>query len=119
MAWKAPSMGDLRHRVRFDRQDRVSDDMGGFVSTWEPLVTVSAQVLPARGGEDVRAARVSGMSGYDIVIRSDSTTRTLTTGDRAVDTRSGKTLNVRWVGDLEGRDRFLVCVCESGGLTDE
>lgn len=118
MAWKAPEIGDLTNRVRIDRKVNVSDGMGGFSSSWETLIpALAASATPVRGGEDVRAGRMSGISGFDVVIRSNPAARSITPGDRAV-LRDGRTINIKWVGDLDGRGRFLMISGEAGGLTD-
>ena len=118
MAWKAPEIGELTNRVRIDRKVHASDGMGGFSSYWETLIpALAASATPARGGEEVRAGRMSGISGFDVVVRSTSASRAINAGDRAV-LRDGRTINIKWTGDLDGRGRFLMISGEAGGLTD-
>lgn len=118
MAWTPPSAGDLRQMIRFDRQENVSDGMGGFDQTWTPLTTVAAKVGPMRGGEQIRAERLSGIEPVEIIVRSDAKTRSIVQADRAVDTRTGRTFNIKWSGNLDERDRFIVILAEAGGHLD-
>ncbi len=120
MAWKAPQAGDLRHLIRIDRKVQTSDQMGGFTTAWAPLIEkTDALVTPSKGGEQVRAARSSGIVPTEITIRWTPTAASITAQDRAVDLRTGQTFNIRCPAlDLNGHRRFVVLTCETGGLTD-
>ncbi|MFC3079511.1 head-tail adaptor protein [Phenylobacterium terrae] len=119
MAPPSITAGQLRERVRVQRRPNTSDGMGGTVDTWRTLVSdIPAKIGPTRGGEEVRANRLSGISHFDVWIRSDSTTRGITTADRLVDQRSGRTFNILWIGNLDEKNRFLTLTCESGGVLD-
>lgn len=87
---------------------------------WRPLVSgVAARLVPTKGGEDVRASRLSGTVTYDLVVRSTQTTRAITAADRLVDERTGAVFAIRTPPlNLDGRDRFLTFTVEAGGLTD-
>lgn len=115
MAWTPPGAGDLRQSVRFERRIDVSDGIGGVTSSWTPLATVPAKVAPMKGGESVRAARLAGVSNVEITVRSDTTSRSVTPADRAVDARSGQTYNIKWTGNLDERGRFITIIVEAGG----
>lgn len=114
-----PNIGEMRHRIRIDRRRDEANEVGDLVGVWRPLASgVAARLIVTKGGEEVRAARLSGISSFDITIRSTVSTRQITTADRIVDERSGQTFNVQWVGNLDGKDRFLTITAEAGGHTD-
>lgn len=114
-----PSAGDLNRRIRFERKSRTRDEIGGQAEAWASLITVAAQISPLRGGEEVQANRLSGIQRFTITVRSDSTTRTLTPDDRAVDARSGQKLNLKWSANWDERDRFITLIADAGGPADE
>ncbi|HEY0011560.1 MAG TPA: head-tail adaptor protein [Allosphingosinicella sp.] len=119
MAYVPPRPSQLRELVRFERRTVVSDGMGGSSGAWGTVVaTVPARIAPQRGGEEVRSQRLSGIATFDVVVRSDSDTASITTSDRIVDVRSGRTFNIRWRGSLDEKGRFIHFACESGGPSD-
>lgn len=118
MAWVPPSIGSLRSSVRFERRVDSADGIGGFTSSWSPVATVAAKLTPLKGGEEVRAARLSGQEPVEITVRSETLTRSITSADRAVDVRSGQTFNIKWTGNLDERDRFITVIAQAGGHAD-
>lgn len=114
-----PTIGELRHRVRFEAQKAIENELGELTGGWRPLVSgVAARLVPTKGGEDVRAARMSGTVTYDLVVRSTQSTRAITAADRLVDERTGAVFAIRTPPlNLDGRDRFLTFTVEAGGLT--
>ncbi|MFZ4605156.1 MAG: phage head completion protein [Caulobacter sp.] len=121
MAWTPPDPGALRDAVRFERRPTLTGDgdgAGNFESDdWAVLISHrSCRLLPQRGGEQVQAARLGGVDVWELVCRSDSATRAVVVGDRAVDERDPRrSWNIRSVLDLEGRGRWLVMTIERGG----
>lgn len=110
-------IGGLRERVRVEARSPVSDGMGGTANTWQVVASdIPARIAPTRGGEEVRAARLSGIALFDIVVRSYEDTRLITTASRIVNERTGQTYNVKWVACLDERDRFLTMTTEAGGV---
>ncbi len=93
--------------------------MGGHLPGWETIAAgLAARIAPARGGEDVRAQRLSGVSTYDVWVRYSAALKDVGPQCRVVDERGGQTYNVRWVANLDELDRFLTLTVEAGGLTD-
>ena len=118
MSYVPPTAGQLRKPLTVERLSSVADGVGGFRGVWEPLIAkVYARVVEERGGEDVRASRLSGISRFDIAIRYSPTAAAITTADRLTD--GTRVYAIKWIGDIEGRNRFLHLYCESGGLVDE
>jgi len=116
MAWSPPAAGELRDRVRFDRRGSGGNSGGVVKSDFAPLIASRrARLLPVRGGEEVIADRVAGVSGWELVIRFDSATSKLAADDRVVDLRDeSRVFDIRFVEDLEGRRRWLVLQLERG-----
>jgi head-tail adaptor len=116
MAWRAPRAAEFRDRITIQRKQQISNGGGGFTDTWVAVLgDVPAKIVATRGGESVQALRLSGTTPYDITIRASAATDAITAGYRAVNSRTGEALNVKWVGNLqEGRKAFLTLSCVSG-----
>jgi head-tail adaptor len=105
MRTNAGGMGD---RLRFESRAVADDGYGNPVSgDWTHRFTRSADVRPARGGEEVLAAKLQGVQPVRIIVYSDSETRTVTPEWRAVDNASGLVYAIRAVADEERRGQFL------------
>lgn len=82
--------GQLRERVTFQRMDETPDGHGNESSgTWTDQFTEAARLMPRLGGEEVIAARMSGVQPYILTVRSSQRTREVTPAWRAYDTRRG------------------------------
>lgn len=122
MAYVAPSAGELRDVYRVERQKTVSDGLGGFTGAWQTLTDlsrVSARTHAERGGEEVRSDRLSGVSRFDVAVRSTPATLTIQSQDRLINLRTGAVLSVLWIGSPDDRGRWLHILCETGGLRDD
>ena len=114
---KPKGAGDLRHRVKFQRRPIDGDDgYGNPEGDFADLgIERSASLTPTRGGETVQAGRVAGTASWDCWVRNDSGTRSLRTGDRAVETRDdGRTFNIVFIGDMDGDRAWLLIQMKSG-----
>lgn len=114
---KPKGAGELRHRVRFQRRQAVEDGYGNTEGGWADLdISRACSMTPTRGGEDVQAARLTGKASWDIWVRSDSGTRTLSTGDRAIDARDpSRIFNIAFIGDMDGNRTWLLIQATTGG----
>jgi head-tail adaptor len=110
------SAGPLRERIRFERRAAASGDgYGNFEGAWATLVeAVASRVRPIRGGESVMAARLTGVTTYEITVRSSIATRGVAPGDRAVRESDGATFNIRAIVNPDERDRYIALTCETG-----
>lgn len=82
--------GQLRERVTFQRRDRTPDGYGNEVAGgWTDQFTVYARLMPRLGGEEVIAARMTGVQPYILTVRSSSLTRGVSPDWRAYDARRG------------------------------
>lgn len=120
MAWLPPRAGDLRDRIAIERNFRVSDDLGGWTDVWQTAAaSIRAKVTAQRGGEAVQSLRLSGTTPYDIIVRADAVTQSITSGDRVVLLATGERLNVKWAGSLdEGRTAWFLLVCVAGEVAN-
>ena len=113
------SIGTFREKVRIERPSTTPDGMGGFLPGWTTIAAgIPARIVPTKGGEDVRAQRLSGVVTYDIWVRYFDALASVGSNCRVVDERSGKTFNIRFAANFDERDGFLTLTVEAGGLTD-
>lgn len=109
------SAGELREELRFERRATTPDDgYGNVEGHWEELYCCRARVRPDRGGEEVLARRLSGVTSYRIRIRSCRDARMIGTDCRAVDTRSGAVFNLTSIINADERDRYLDITATQG-----
>lgn len=116
---KPKGAGDLRQRVKFQRRGDGDDGYGNPVTDWVDLdIARAASLTPTRGGEAVEAGRVAGTALWDCWVRSDNGTRSLRSGDRAVDARDeSQTFNITFIGDMDGDGRWILVQLKSGGVS--
>ena len=114
---KPSGAGDLRQRVYFQRRGEGVDDYGNPVTGWVDLgVSRACSLLPTRGGEQDQAGRIAGVASWDCWVRFDRGTRSITTGDRAVNARDAtQTFNVAFAGDMDGRREWILLQLTEGG----
>lgn len=99
------SAGELDRRVRFERPIQADD---GFSSdgetTWAPIATVWASVLPLSDGEKWRAGAVGSTVSHRIKVRFSPLLAGLSAADRAI--FEGKALQIGPPKEV-GRREFL------------
>lgn len=114
-----PKAGELRQRIRIERHQQIVNDLGDTVGAWRPLVSgVAARIEAVRGGEEVQANRLSGLSTSNITVRWSQSLAGVTATDRIVDERSGQVFDIRWAANLDSRSLFLTFLCEAGGVSN-
>lgn len=113
---KPKGAGDLRQRVKFQRRGEGDDGYGNPVTGWADLdISRACSLTPTRGGEAVQTGRVAGTASWDCWVRNDSGTRSLLTGDRAIDVRDAtRTFNITFIGDMDGDRAWLLLQLKSG-----
>jgi hypothetical protein len=110
----------LRNRITVMRASEAPNGRGGKTK----VLTNVADNLPAsitvkRGGEEVQAQRLTGVTAYDIVVRNDNITSTITSRDTITDFE-GVTYSIDWVGSLdEGRKRWLLIAAKTGTVANQ
>lgn len=109
--------GELRERVAFDQLSSEDTDFGIANGDYEEQFRRDARIRPLIGSEPVIAQRLTGVQPVVIKVRSDSSTRMVTTAWRIRDVRSGTDYNVRAVTPDEKRI-YIEFLCESGVATN-
>lgn len=104
-------LSKMRGKVRFDR--RSLDENGDPLGPWAPFATVAARLRFMRGGEQVLQQRITGVQPVIVTVRASTTTRQVTTGDRAVNARTGTPLDIKSVAPDEA-GAFIEILCEAG-----
>lgn len=113
---KPKGAGELRQRVRFERRAEQGDGYGNVRAGWVPLgIERQAALHPTRGGEEIQAGRLAGVASWDLWLRWDRRLATVVADEcRAVNVRTGQAFNIRFVGDLDGDQRWLFMQLQSG-----
>lgn len=114
------NIGDLRWRVRFDRQTEQADPAGGTLSGWETQFYRAAKIEAIRGGESVQAQRLQGTQPVLIIVRFGSQTRLITSDWRAVEILNGVPVRyyaIKTAEDME-RERTYITILAVQGEAD-
>lgn len=114
-----PSAGQLKDRVTFQRRGTVDDGYGNEVSgPWEDVFTVSANIAPARGREEVLAQRLQGVRPVEITVRWSSDTVKIQPEWRAINARSpDQVFNIHDIRDPDGKRAWNILTCTLGVAT--
>lgn len=111
------SGGELRERVTFQRRAVTSDGYGNSQGDWEDEFTVAARIEPKLGGETIQAARLTGKSIANIIIRCSTDTAQITTDWRAFDARSNTIWNIRSIVNPDENKKYFEILAEKGVAT--
>lgn len=110
--------GDLKWRVRFDKQTDTPNPYGGTVAEgWAEQFTRSAEIIALSGGEGVQAERLTGTQPYRLRVRYDSLTKTIEPSWRAVELLNGvpqRYLAIKTVEDMDRSRQWLTLLAVSG-----
>lgn len=100
----------------FQSPTPVDDGHGNYTSGWSDEFTVSARIMPLRGGEQVMASRLSGTQPVVIQVRSSSQTRTISTDWQAVDARdASRVFQIKAPpANMDEKNAFLDILAEQG-----
>jgi head-tail adaptor len=102
----------MRDRIRFDQ--RALDANQVRQGPWEEGFTVWAETTWLRGGEGVVAQRLEGKQPVAFSIRDSAQARTITTGFRAVDSRTQQVFDVT-AASPSREPGFIDVLAVSGG----
>lgn len=111
------SAGDLRFRVRFDKQTETEDPYGGVVSSWTEQFTRWAKIKPMMGGEGVQAERLQGTQPVLLIVRRDSSTKLIDSSWRAVQMLNGSPVAyfaLKTAQDMEMDNAFVTMLAVGG-----
>jgi SPP1 family predicted phage head-tail adaptor len=108
-----PDPGALRELITIQGEVRTPDGGGGVDLSWSSRCRVWAEVLPARGGEQLEAAALGATTLFYVTIRWRSD---VTEKDRIV-RADGDLLNIRNVVDPDARRQWTRITAERGVAT--
>lgn len=100
-------IGSLRHRITIERPRRISTDGGGATIEWIGIGDVFARIDAISGREAVVADGIAARVTHKVLIRHRD--------DILPEMRficSNRRLDIRSILDLDGRRRWLQCLCE-------
>ena len=100
-------IGQLRYRVVLQAPQRTEEDGGAATITWRDVAGIFAQIFPVTGREIVTADGTQGRVTHEVVIRAGvgaEPQMRIVEGTRV--------LHIHAVLDIDGRRRWLKCLCE-------
>lgn len=107
--------GKLQHRLAFSSREVTSDGYGNEEgSGWDARFTRWAEIVPLKGGENVLAARLTGVQPVLIRVRLDSDTEDIASDWRATDVNEGTIYALHSVADMEQKREMLTITAEAG-----
>jgi SPP1 family predicted phage head-tail adaptor len=102
---------DLRHRLRLEQIERVSDESGGFTETWAPVATLWCDLRPLEGVETVEADRLAGRVSHEISLRyRPGVVPAMRFG------KGTRVFHIVSVINVDEQNRWLKCLCEERDL---
>lgn len=105
--------GKLRDRVAFDEEVETPDGLGGRDRVWSERFQCWAEIRYERGAEAVQAGGQTGTAVWKIRIRSNTSSRAITTDYRMRDLRRDIVLNIREVDAISDR-AYVWLIVEQG-----
>lgn len=107
------SAGELRERVAFEEPSSLETDEGIVAGPWTERFQRWARLQPLRGTEPIIAQRLAGVQPVVVSIRSDLSTRTVTSAWRVRHLRDNDMYNIRAVTPDESLE-YIDLLCETG-----
>lgn len=107
--------GQMRDRVRIERETEQPDGGGGYEVGWFHVATVWGQLVPERGRERVESGRIEASVAAVLRIRYSSEVADVTAGYRVV--IDGVDYNIRSVTQPDRRNRIIEMTVERGVAT--
>jgi SPP1 family predicted phage head-tail adaptor len=104
---KKISIGDLRHRITFQKPDKVPDGYKGHTVKWLDVVTVWASVEPLSGREYFYAHQIKNEVSHRVRVRY----REDVTAEMRIKISEDRALAIESIIDLEERHQFLEILC--------
>lgn len=102
------TIADLNERIAIEAESRTPDASGGYNVSWQPVITLWAQVTPFSAHEKWQNGQLGPVSAYRITIRARSD---ITPAHRLI--WKNATLNIRAVTVQPDR-RFTDIIASSG-----
>jgi len=105
----AVKIGDLRHRITFQRENKTADDYRGHTSTWDDVATVWAKVEPVSGREYYYSHQLKNAISHKITIRYRD--------DISAELRivfEKRIMKIESIINLQEQERFMEIMCMEG-----
>lgn len=116
MAYSPPRASQFTDRLKLLRKSQTSDGYGGTSAVWSSVETdIAAAIKPMKGGEKIQAMRLTGTNPFEITLRANDITNSITTTDRLQD-QNDRIYEVNWIGKLDDRERYLTIQAIEGGV---
>ncbi|UYQ70651.1 phage head closure protein [Pelagibacterium flavum] len=109
--------GELRHRISLWKRGDGEDDWGQPIpgaGPFEEQGQAWAKIHPLRGGEEVMAARLTGVQPVIFTVRHSTLTKQITSAWE-IKTDDGTTWDVNAISDPDGRKKYLEILAQSPG----
>ena len=103
------SIGKMRYEVQLQKPTNTIDTGGGLTEAWSTLANLWADIKPLRGAETYRQGQVQEKTTHLITIRYR---RDIGTNYRIL--YDSDNYNIKYIKNLDNRDRFLELECELG-----
>jgi len=99
----------LRRRARLEAQTDIPDGAGGFIKGWAHLADHWVAITPTSGVETFEGSQQASRVTHRIILRCTRALRPRADQRFLVGNRQ---FDIRAVFDMNGRGRFLTCLCE-------
>ena len=100
-------IGPLRYRVTLERPVRTEGEGGAAEIAWTSVSGLFAQIVPVTGREIVTADGIAARVTHKVLVRAGIEIAPEMRFREAL-----RVLEIRAVLDLDGRRRWLECLCE-------
>lgn len=112
---KRRGAGSLNALAHFQTRADGVDEYGNVtVGAWTTQFTEPCRLMAKLGGEGVFAGRLQGTQPFIMTVRSSDQTRALDGSWRAVNARSGETLNIKTNVNVDERNGYLELLVVAG-----
>ena len=106
--------GKMRERMKFQERSQSPDGYGNFENVWTDKFARAAEIIPLKGGEEVLAARLSGVQPVIIRIRYSTEASAIASHWKAVDARTDATYNITSIINIDQKKRYLDLMATRG-----
>lgn len=107
-------LGDMRERVKIQRETRTDDTGGGASIAWVDIASVWASVAPISSSENLRAMAIALNISHKVTMRWREELGTLDGSRYRLEWR-GQPMHINGVFNPDKQRRFLEISCTIGG----
>lgn len=110
-------IGQMRERVAFERRVKADDGMGNTEGEFTEIYRCAARIVPKMGGEQVLAARLTGLQPMLVYVRKCSNLADLATDWRLRNIRLDVVYNIKSFANIDERGEYFEILAVSGEAT--